>query len=291
MAYIYATSKLATSITCEVRGLDTAYSYYDRYVDWYYNGVYKGWNSIDAYVSSGGSCTASGLQASTTYNIEARIYKDGSGTPLATLTGTATTASAPKLDTPYVVNGSTTKGSTFITFTINSANATYYYMDCYLGATQIGSRKGGSSGSFSWTGLNANTQYTFYYYATASGYTDSNTGTAYATTQPGGWDWVYTKTSGSGFNITGAEWLAFINKIQETRAAYGLASYGFTTAASYFAKGQPFYYWIFRQASQAIDDMNGQVPNEFMLVVPGDNIFAWYFDTLRTALNNAIGAL
>lgn len=105
------------------------------------------------------------------------------------------------------------------------------------------------------------------------------------------WVWANSNVSGDKFLITGTEWLYFIAKIQAVRDRYSLAPYGFTTTASYFKKGEPFYYWMFRQASQAIDDINGQVPNNFMTVNSGDKIYGWWFDTLATALNSAINNL
>lgn len=89
MAYIQATEKNAYDITCQIAGLDTNYSYNDRYVRWYYNNLYKGTSYIPAYASAGGSLKATGLSSETTYNIDADIYAT-SGL-IVSLSGVATT--------------------------------------------------------------------------------------------------------------------------------------------------------------------------------------------------------
>jgi len=102
------------------------------------------------------------------------------------------------------------------------------------------------------------------------------------------WAWLYPKTSGQGFNITRAEWIAFCNKINEVRVAKGLGSYSFATSITYVDKDKPFYAWIFLQAATAIKDLNIGVANEVLGIKSGDNISAWYFENLKNALNNAI---
>ena len=91
MAYIQATSKATNQITCRIDDLSTSYMYDDRYVRWYYNNQYKGTSYIPAFVSSGGSFTATGLTPSTRYNIVADIYN--SQGLLVSLSGVATTES------------------------------------------------------------------------------------------------------------------------------------------------------------------------------------------------------
>ncbi len=102
------------------------------------------------------------------------------------------------------------------------------------------------------------------------------------------WEWFYPKTIGVDFNVTREEWLAFCSKINEIRIARGLSSYGFTTSTTYIASGKPFLASIFRQAATAINQINNQVPTEILNAATGGTIYAWYFDTLKTALNNAL---
>ena len=102
------------------------------------------------------------------------------------------------------------------------------------------------------------------------------------------WEWFTPKTSGLGFNLTKDEWIAFCNKINEVRTAKGLTAYSFTTSSTYIGIGKPFYAWIFLQAANAIDEINGQVSSELLSVASGGYIYAWYFNNLKTALNNAI---
>lgn len=92
MAYIQATEKNAYDITCRIAGLDTNYSYDDRYVQWWYNNQWKGTSYISAHASAGGSLRATGLIPNTTYNIDADIY--ASSGLIVSLSGTATTAPA-----------------------------------------------------------------------------------------------------------------------------------------------------------------------------------------------------
>lgn len=102
------------------------------------------------------------------------------------------------------------------------------------------------------------------------------------------WDWHSPKATGIGFNITRTEWLAFCNKINEVRVAKGLSSYSFTTSSTYISKDKPFYAWIWLQCANAINDLGTGVSSACLNVKSGDDIYAWYFDNLKTALNNAI---
>ena len=102
------------------------------------------------------------------------------------------------------------------------------------------------------------------------------------------WEWTYAKTSGGYFNITGAEWLAFYNAIDLARVKNGLSAYAFTRTSSYFDTGDIFYYWMMTQPATAIDDINGLVSNEIKAVSSDDIIYAWYFNNMKTALNNAL---
>lgn len=198
MAYIQATNKEIHDITCKIAGLDTNYSYNDRYVEWYYNNQYKGRSHIPAKVSSGGSFKATGLTPNTRYNIDADIYWTNG--LIVNLSGVATTQP----------------------------------IDIKL------------------------------------------------------WEWQNLKTSGAGFNVTRAEWIAFCNKINEVRIAKGLSAYSFTTSTNYIDKDKPFYAWIFLQAANAINDLGTGVATEVLNVKSGDVIYSWYFENLKTALNNAI---
>jgi hypothetical protein len=102
------------------------------------------------------------------------------------------------------------------------------------------------------------------------------------------WEWQNPKTQGTGFNLTPTEWLAFCNKINEARVYKSLAEYSFTTSTDYIATGKDFYAWIFLQAANAINDINSQVASEILAVVSGGTIYAWYFENLKAALNNAL---
>ena len=102
------------------------------------------------------------------------------------------------------------------------------------------------------------------------------------------WEWWELKESGMGFNVGADEWLAFCNKINQVRVSKGFLAYPFTTDPTFIAPGKDYYAWIFLQACNAINQINGQVATELLNVASGDDIYAWYFDNLKTALNNAI---
>lgn len=144
--------------------------------------LYQGTTPIATQnLSSANYFTFSNLSPSTTYS----VYAVASGPGYVNSdTGGAniTTQALPKLATPTINSSLTIKTSTSIHFHISSANATWYYASCYLGTTLIGSSNN-STGEFTFSSLSASTEYTFYFYATASGYTNSDTGAAYATTE------------------------------------------------------------------------------------------------------------
>ena len=282
MAYISAISKDTYEITCKIAGLDTNYSYSDRYVKWYYNNSYKGTSYIGARVSSGGSLTATGLSPNTKYSIEADIYY--SGGLLVSLSGTATTRSLPQLTSPTLNTGATIKTNTSIQITMYTvAEAERYYARINGGTIYSGTGR-----TFNFTGLRPNTQYLIEIKCSAIGYSDSNWNRYRATTLSiQSWEWWYPKISGGNFNLTANEWIAFCNKINEVRVAKGLSEYGFTTSSTYIAKDKPYYAWIYNQAKTAIDGLNTGF--NLLTATSGDMIRSnEHFNNLKNALNSAI---
>lgn len=198
--------------------------------------------------------------------------------------------SAGILPNPTLDITKTIKNPTSISITINPVeNADTYYAQLWnLNETTLIYNYSSSGYTFTFNGLSENTTYIIKIACSGEGYTDSGWSSYQATTIVNGWEWLYEKVSGQSFNITATEWLNFINKIDSVRNMYGLPNYGFTRTSSYFLKGQPFYYWMFRQAASAINDINGQVPSNYMQVSSGDKIYASYFNILKNILNNAI---
>lgn len=143
-----------------------------------------------------------------------------------------------------------------------------------------------SSYQQNFTGLIANTDYE----ARCVVYRNSDWAIVYSTTDLfiTYWEWINPKALDGNFNITPTEWLNFINRIDSVRSALGFSVYPFTKTPSFFVTGQPFYAFIFTQACNAIHEMNGQIPLELRSVTTESNMFNWYFDTLKAALNNAI---
>ncbi len=165
----------------------------------------------------------------------------------------------------------------------------WYYNNSYKGRSTI-SAYASSGGSFTATGLTPDTKY----YIDAEIYNRDGlivTLNGVATTEvltvlP--WNWWYSKSSGNDFYLTPDEWKAFCNRINEVRALNGLGQYGFTTSSTYIASGKPYFAWIWLQASKAIDDLGTGVASACLNVKSNDDIYAWYFENLRVALNNAI---
>ncbi|GEM_PF-2900708 len=101
------------------------------------------------------------------------------------------------------------------------------------------------------------------------------------------WEWYTPKTSEGNFNLTAAEWLDFCERINQMRIARGLSSHPFTTTSNWISKDKPFYAWIFKQAVSALDGFWG-LAEELKTIQSGNKIYAWYFNNLKSCLNQAI---
>jgi hypothetical protein len=190
-----------------------------------------------------------------------------------------------QLATPTLNTDMTVKASSYIRVTINPVAGA----DTYYGRINNGTIQSSSSRTLTFSNLQPSTQYYIEIKCGGTGYIDSAWSAYYATTAPTGiWEWYVEKTTGSNFNVSADEWYAFCNKINEVRVANGFAEYDFSSSSTYVATGKPFYAWIFLQCANAINQINGQVATEILNVQSNDDIYAWYFDNLKTALNNAI---
>lgn len=191
-------------------------------------------------------------------------------------------------------------GLTIVSF--NSIQVTIEYqvdVDTYYARINGANAQASTERTFTFSGLSSNTSYTIEIKVGGAGYADSNW-VAYtiSTNQLVPWEWFTPKTTGANFNITRDEWLAFCTRINEVRLGIGLASYNFTTSSIYILSGKPFYAWIFLEAATAINEINGQVAPQCLAVKSysvsqgnDSTIYAWYFDNLKTALNNKIAEL
>lgn len=77
MAYIQVTSTSETSITVRMNGLDTSWNEGIRTVYWYIDGTMDGTSTLQNQVSYGGSYTFRGLNAGTSYYIQAEVKATG----------------------------------------------------------------------------------------------------------------------------------------------------------------------------------------------------------------------
>jgi hypothetical protein len=271
----------ANSVRATLSGLDPNYPEYLRVV-WFRGGTQIG---IDEPVVTSSSINITGLSPNTSYLIRAEIYDTETHEFLDYLQKRVTTLSLPKLPTPTLDTTQTVKTGNSISVTINPVTgATTYYA-----RINGGNQQSSSGRTFTFSGLQPNTQYFIEIKVGGTGYEDSNWAGYYATTLSAElWEWHYPKTSGSGFNVTPAEWLAFCSKINEVRIAKGLSAYSFTTSSTYIGKDKPFYAWIFLEAVNAINDIGSGISTELLGIKSGDDIYAWYFNNLKTALNSAI---
>lgn len=233
------------------------------------------------------------LSDGTTYTAKVIIENISTGQIYKTLTRNVTTNehTLPKLPTPTLDTNATIKTANSITVTINAVTgATTYYARIGGGTAQTSSGR-----TFAFYDLTPNTQYYIEIKVGGSGYRDSNWAGYYATTLATElWEW-WTPKDDEDSDISPDEWLAFCSKINEVRVANGLSAYSFTTSSTYIGKDKPFYAWIWLQAANAINEINGQVAADclnvksFLESMNNDSIiYPWYWDNLRTALNNAI---
>lgn len=199
----------------------------------------------------------------------------------------------PKLPNPTLDETETIKTGNSISVTINFVPAA----DTYYARINGGSQQSSSGRTFTFSGLLPNTQYLIEIKVSAIGYQDSDWVGYYATTLGAVlWEW-WTPKEVDNLKLSSEEWLAFCNKINEVRISKGLPSYPFTTNPVYIADGNFFPVWVFLQAANAINEMGGIAAQlltaKSMDESPWGNdsiIYPWYFDNLKTALNNAISS-
>ena len=277
----------ANSALASVTGLDSTVPYYINLL-WYLNNVYKGTTTT---TGSSSSKQFTGLSAGTGYRVYVEIWNGEEQKYLDYLWKNFDTLSLPKLPAPTLDTTKTIKTGNSISITINSVTgATTYYA-----RINGGSQQSKSTRTFTFAGLSPNTQYFIEIKVGGSGYSDSDWAGYYATTltsEP--WEW-WTPKEVDNLKLSSEEWLAFCNKINEVRVANGLSAYSFTTSPTYIDDDKVFPVWVFLQAVNAINEMGGVAPQlltvKSMNVSPwGDDsvIYPWYFENLKSALNNAI---
>lgn len=293
MAYISATSKDTYEITCKIAGLDSNYSYSDRYVKWYYNNSYKGTSYIGSKVSSGGSLTATGLSPNTTYSIEADIYY--SGGLLVSLSGTATTRSLPQLTSPTLNTGATIKTNTSIQITMYTVSEAERYYARINGGTIYS----GTGRTFNFTGLSPNKQYLIKIKCSANGYLDSDWAGYYATTSAiANFNW--TTSERNAFNnqglttaITYERWNAFVDRIYDASSNDWRVSSsdGATLSYSNTRMNSSDKLLTADRFNSARYNIGSRIPTGINRVYKDDIVYGSYFITLETKLNQLINNL
>lgn len=120
------------------------------------------------------------------------------------------------------------------------------------------------------------------------GWGDSDWSGWYVATTTGSvndWEWWSDTRSGKPFKISRNEWLAFQNKINETRQVNGLGNYSFTTSTTYINSGKPFSAWLVNEAINAINPM---MSGSMATVMAGQTISSNFFNGIKNNLNSCI---
>ncbi|MDD3267569.1 MAG: hypothetical protein PHC75_10375 [Burkholderiales bacterium] len=183
-------------------------------------------------------------------------------------------------------------------YSYNDRSIKWYYDSVYKGTSYLNAYVA-SGGHFNATGLNPNTQYA----VEAWVYKNSTLIVALSGYVTTAWDWYSPRVAGGNVNLTPNEWIDFCNKINDVRKFYkdnnlkNLDPYPFTQDPNLIAKDKNFYAYIFLQAANAINEINGQVNSACLnvkswFVSQGNDsiIQPWYFDNLKAALNNAMNS-
>ncbi|HCS10981.1 MAG TPA: hypothetical protein DIV40_05945 [Clostridiales bacterium] len=238
--------------------------------------------------------TYTGLSSGTTYAVKVTIENQRTGQLYRTFTRSVTTdePQLPKLPAPTLDISKTVKTATTIKVTINFQDGVNKHYFRINGGATIDN---GVFTTYTFTDLTPNTQYYIEIKVGGNGYQDSDWAGYYATTLSAElWEW-WTPKDDENSDVSPDEWLAFCSKINEVRVAKGLSAYSFTTSSTYIGKDKPFYAWIWLQAANAINEINGQVAADclnvksFLESMNNDSIvYPWYWGNLKTALNNAI---
>lgn len=98
--------------------------------------------------------------------------------------------------------------------------------------------------------------------------------------RPSNWSWVSTVSAGATIALTATEWGNFCSRINEFRTYKGLSGYPFSSVSP----GDIISAAIVNEARSAINGMSGHgtLPSA---AVPGGEITASFFDSLKNALN------
>ncbi|MGI6226699.1 MAG: hypothetical protein ACOYJ1_10625, partial [Peptococcales bacterium] len=135
---------------------------------------------------------------------------------------------------------------------------------------------------YTWQHLTPNTSYEFK--SKTISYGESNYYSVFATTKmrPDPFNWSTPKISGADFYFSASEWNDFLESINTLRTEYkGLDYFNFLLAYP----GDDFTSTMFNQAILRILDMN-PTSSPPSIKQRGDDIYAWFFESLKSALNS-----
>jgi hypothetical protein len=175
-------------------------------------------------------------------------------------------------------------GTSYSSIVIYNATTGQSYNASYEGA--------GRSTVQTFGGLTPGNSYSFYAEATPTGSTarripDSGFDVFATKNPPAKFAWTNAKSAGAMYNLTAAEWGAFLDKINEFRVYKGLTTYTFSRGIS---SGAITSYIVptansFNTAINAINGMSPTISTP-AYVSSGDIITAYQLNRMRDALNS-----
>lgn len=284
MAYIQQVNRGDTYITLKVTGLTYPSEQYWIYITNNDTGEESndlGYNST----TESGSYTFYDLTPNTTYSFTAKAWHiETSGQWVYMNDSFATTAPAtpaPSTPTGLVAAPHSLNPTTEIYCQWDSVwNADYYRIE----NTTTGYYTNTTNTNYTFMGLTPNTQYGFRVYALNTGGMSQGSSIYWTSTtsaRPTNFSWIYSKSSGSGVNLTAAEWNNLVSKVNEFRKYKNYSQLSF--APAYFNNDLMAY--MFNEAVNGIGAMSPPTSPP-VGVGSSDDVYAYQLNGLVSSLNS-----